>query len=288
MIIDPSYKQDSESVYKFIRQDGNGEFITNSSLNVGDPIVISGTEGHINLGMGFILRLDQRYIMVNLTSPLRQIPRRDHGFNKETNQVFVHTHNPTTYRIDKDEMASGIALMRRNIVGLLAPNEGDENTRHKRLIVDREKPSFMPLPPLELPATLNPAQQNAVQKVLSGKYGYTMVGCYADLVIIAKDYAIILGMPGTGKTTTTSHIIRTLVERGKTVLLTSYTHSALDNVLSKVHASGIDVLRLGNPEKVSALISCFIDYLLHTHVSQSGHAIPSWLYAQWKSYFDHR
>lgn len=70
-------------------------------------------------------------------------------------------------------------------------------------------------------------------------------------------------MPGTGKTTTTSHIIRTLVERGKTVLLTSYTHSALDNVLSKVHASGIDVLRLGNPEKVSALIPCFIDYVLH-------------------------
>lgn len=169
MIVDPSHNQDSESVYKFVRQDGTGEFITNSSLSVGDPIVISSTDGDINLGMGFILRLDQRYIMVNLTSPLRQIPRRDHGFNKETNQVFVHTHHPTTYRIDKDEMASGIALMRRNIVGLLAPDEDDTNTRHKRLIVDREKPSFMPLPPLKMPPSLNPAQQNAVQKVLSGE-----------------------------------------------------------------------------------------------------------------------
>ena len=58
-------------------------------------------------------------------------------------------------------------------------------------------------------------------------------------------------MPGTGKTTTTAHIIKTLVERGKSVLLTAYTHTALDNVLIKVRNSGIDVLRLGNPEKVS-------------------------------------
>ena len=70
-------------------------------------------------------------------------------------------------------------------------------------------------------------------------------------VCIAQDYAIILGMPGTGKTTTTAHIIKTLVERGKSVLLTAYTHTALDNVLVKVRDSGIDVLRLGNPEKVS-------------------------------------
>lgn len=57
-------------------------------------------------------------------------------------------------------------------------------------------------------------------------------------------------MPGTGKTTTIAQIIRILVEQGKSILLTSYTHTAVDNVLSKVKESGIDVLRIGNPEKV--------------------------------------
>jgi superfamily I DNA/RNA helicase len=57
-------------------------------------------------------------------------------------------------------------------------------------------------------------------------------------------------MPGTGKTTTIAHIIQILVKQGKSILLTSYTHTAVDNVLSKVRDSGIDVLRIGNIEKV--------------------------------------
>lgn len=57
-------------------------------------------------------------------------------------------------------------------------------------------------------------------------------------------------MPGTGKTTTIAHIIQILVKQGKSILLTSYTHTAVDNVLSKVRDSGIDVLRIGNVEKV--------------------------------------
>jgi signal recognition particle GTPase len=69
--------------------------------------------------------------------------------------------------------------------------------------------------------------------------------CYA-----AKDYALILGMPGTGKTTTISMLISTLVARGKSVLLTSYTHNAVDNVLLKLKQNDIDFVRLGNPDKV--------------------------------------
>jgi DNA replication ATP-dependent helicase Dna2 len=53
-------------------------------------------------------------------------------------------------------------------------------------------------------------------------------------------------MPGTGKTTTIAQIIRILVEQGKSILLTSYTHTAVDNVLSKVKESGTEkVVYLG-------------------------------------------
>ena len=62
---------------------------------------------------------------------------------------------------------------------------------------------------------------------------------------LAQDYALILGMPGTGKTATISFIIKCLVEREKTVLLTSYTHTAVDNLLLKLQEIGVDFVRLG-------------------------------------------
>ena len=45
-------------------------------------------------------------------------------------------------------------------------------------------------------------------------------------------------MPGTGKTATLSLIIRALVARGERVLVTSYTHSAVDNLLRKLKSAG--------------------------------------------------
>lgn len=64
---------------------------------------------------------------------------------------------------------------------------------------------------------LNSGQQKAVFKALA-----------------AHHYALILGMPGTGKTTTISCLVRVLVASGKSVLLTSYTHTAVDNILLKL------------------------------------------------------
>jgi hypothetical protein len=58
-------------------------------------------------------------------------------------------------------------------------------------------------------------------------------------VIAAEDFALIQGLPGTGKTETISFITRLLVMRGKRVLLTSYTHSAVDNLLCKLMESGL-------------------------------------------------
>ena len=74
------------------------------------------------------------------------------------------------------------------------------------------------------------------------------------MLIIAEDYALVLGMPGTGKTTTIAHIIRALVEDGKSVLLTSYTHTAVDNILLKIKNDGIKILRLGAIAKVFVII----------------------------------
>lgn len=45
-------------------------------------------------------------------------------------------------------------------------------------------------------------------------------------------------MPGTGKTTTIACLIELLIGRGHSVLLTSFTNSAVDNVLVKLLEKG--------------------------------------------------
>jgi DNA replication ATP-dependent helicase Dna2 len=57
-------------------------------------------------------------------------------------------------------------------------------------------------------------------------------------VLAAKDYVLLLGMPGTGKTTSIAAIVAALVARGSKVLLTSYTNTAVDNMLIKLNAGG--------------------------------------------------
>lgn len=70
------------------------------------------------------------------------------------------------------------------------------------------------------------------------------------LITSAKDYFMIHGMPGTGKTTTMAYLIKILFQNGLRVLLTSYTHTAVDNVLLKCMDLGLKFIRLGNQQKV--------------------------------------
>lgn len=73
-------------------------------------------------------------------------------------------------------------------------------------------------------------------------------------VLSTPDYALILGMPGTGKTSTIVQAIKGLVAQGKRVLLSSYTNSAVDTVLVKLILEGIAFLRLGRREAVHPLV----------------------------------
>lgn len=51
---------------------------------------------------------------------------------------------------------------------------------------------------------------------------------------MAHDYLLIKGYPGTGKTTTIAALIAILVNIDKKVLFTSFTNSAVDNLLLKI------------------------------------------------------
>lgn len=61
-------------------------------------------------------------------------------------------------------------------------------------------------------------------------------------------------MPGTGKTSTIVQAIKGLLGQGKSVLLTSYTNSAVDNVLLKLLQEAVHFLRLGRRESVHPML----------------------------------
>ncbi|KAJ4227128.1 DNA replication endonuclease-helicase Dna2 [Fusarium solani] len=240
--------------YTFVKQNHPAGFsFLESELTVGEPIVVSDEEGHFALAIGYVTAVKRRRISVAVDRRLHNARIRQPGFDENDNQTFAsimevahegatqdETHGkikepPIRYRLDQDEFSNGMATVRNNLVQMMADDVfGSRQIR--RLIVDLQAPRFKSVPTqytISDRDSLNVDQHRAIEKVMS-----------------AQDYALVLGMPGTGKTTTIAHIIRALTSQGKSVLLTSHTHTAVDNILLKLKGDKIPILRLGAPAKV--------------------------------------
>lgn len=209
-----------------------GRSLISGSLSPGDAIMLSVEPHFLALARGFILSLTSYEVIVGV----------DHSIDLPTIKKRLSLSNPqrrctedVIFRIDKDELFGGMSRMRNNLAQLFY---ADGDSRTLDLVVDLKTPLFSPVSSLPAEAELhtrhlNPSQRAAMTKVLS-----------------AEDYSLILGMPGTGKTTVIAALIRTLVEMGKTVLLSSFTHSAVDTILMKLDGVDFGVLRIGNMDKI--------------------------------------
>ncbi|GAW26358.1 putative DNA replication ATP-dependent helicase dna2 [Rosellinia necatrix] len=240
--------------YSFIKENASSTFsFLDSQLVVGEPVVVSDETGHFALAIGYVTSVRKQKISVAVDRRLHNARIRRPGFDANTNQVFASIMEvvpegaapaqsrgkareaPVRYRLDKDEFSNGMATVRNNLVQVMADGVfGSKDIR--RLVVDLAPPRFKVTTTqysVTEQGSLNVDQRQAIQKVMS-----------------AQDYALVLGMPGTGKTTTIAHIIQALVGQGKSVLLTSYTHSAVDNILLKLKTDQYPILRLGAPAKV--------------------------------------
>ncbi|KAF9804281.1 hypothetical protein IEO21_09435 [Rhodonia placenta] len=247
MVLDVSYRPGSDASQSTLKADGKIHRFTyrfvknihttaasllNGHMSCGDAITVSVEPNLLAMARGFIVDLTPEGVVVGV----------DHEINLDAIRVLTNgrrsIHDPSVvFRIDKDELFGGMGRIRDNLAQLFYVN-GD--TRRLQLVVDLMPPRFedceMTTPSAKLTSMsqLNSNQRHAVTKVLS-----------------AQDYALILGMPGTGKTTVIAAIIQKLVDIGKTVLLASYTHSAVDTILLKLKdVADFGILRLGNLDKI--------------------------------------
>ncbi|XP_008830883.1 DNA replication ATP-dependent helicase/nuclease DNA2 [Nannospalax galili] len=222
---------DGQYLYNFQRKNGA---IPVTNLMAGDRIILSGEERTLfALSKGYVKKITMTTVTCLLDRNLSTLP--------ET----------TLFRLDREEKGCDVDTPLGNLSKLM------ENTytskRLRELIIDFQEPQFISYLSSVLPHDakdtvasilkgLNKPQRQAMKKVL-----------------LSKDYTLIVGMPGTGKTTTICTLVRILYACGFSVLLTSYTHSAVDNILLKLAKFKIGFLRLGQSQKVHPDIQRFTE-----------------------------
>ncbi|KQK84105.1 hypothetical protein AAES_51951 [Amazona aestiva] len=223
----------SEGKYLHFFQRGNGA-IPGTNLLVGDRVVVSGEEnGLLGLATGYVKEVSVTKVSCLLDRNLSKLPKN------------------IMFRLDHEEGNFGIGVTFENLSKLM--NDSPVSERLRNLIIDFHKPRFIQ----HLSSVLPPEAKETVANILKGLNKPQKQAM--KKVLLSKDYTLIVGMPGTGKTTTICALVRILSACGFSVLLTSFTHTAVDNILLKLAKFKVGFLRLGRAQKVHPDIRKFTE-----------------------------
>lgn len=151
-----------------------------------------------------------------------------------------------------EEMQSAL----KQATAIDARGANDSITRLVQILAGEKKPTFQ-VPTFQVPfPILNYSQQSAVHKILN-----------------ANELSIVHGPPGTGKTTTLVQAIKALAKRdNQKILVVAPSNTAVDLLSEKLHDEGLNVLRVGNPNRVTErLMSLTLDSKMaeHTQMKES-------------------
>jgi ATP-dependent RNA/DNA helicase IGHMBP2 len=130
--------------------------------------------------------------------------------------------------------------------------EKKEEGRLVKILTGEKQPGFHEEKQAFVHPVLNEMQQQAVNKIVS-----------------ANELAIVHGPPGTGKTTTLVQAIKAMHQQDrKQILVTAPSNAAVDLLSERLSNEGLNVLRVGNPARVSEqLMSLTLDSRMSAHAS---------------------
>ncbi len=128
--------------------------------------------------------------------------------------------------------------------------ERGKDDRLIRILTGERTPEFNSAIKAPGIARLNEVQQQAVDKIIE-----------------ANDLAIVHGPPGTGKTTTIVQAIKAMISHDRQkILVVAPSNTAVDLLSEKLSDEGLNVLRVGNPTRVSErLMSLTLDARMAEH-----------------------
>ncbi|CAL4122921.1 unnamed protein product, partial [Meganyctiphanes norvegica] len=219
-------------LHRLSRKNSNSNLtpLNHIGLQPGDNIVVS-SETEIVLSMGVIVSCNADTVEIIIDRNIQLYP----GWQSKC----IH--------IDRCEYQNTMSINFTNLAKLL--NDSPEASILRSLLIDKEIPKFskglnesVVKKGGHILKILNKTQRRAVLRVL-----------------MSENYLLLKGYPGTGKTSTIIALVRLLTSLGMSVLLTSYTHSAVDNILLKLKNHKVDFLRLGRTSRIHKEILPFSD-----------------------------
>ncbi len=196
-------------------------------LNVGSPVIMTGENG---AWRGVVARRSSLAIDVAFS----QSPEVDGTVRLDLAQD----------EISRRRMAQAI--------GRVAAAKGNRLAQLRDILLGLESPQFTrdgAHSAIKGISSLNRVQQEAVALALS-----------------ADDVALIHGPPGTGKTSTLVELIIAAVARGERVLACAPSNLAVDNLVERLAATTLNIVRVGDPIRVlPAVQDRTLDALVEQH-----------------------
>ncbi|EWS73491.1 DNA replication factor DNA2 (macronuclear) [Tetrahymena thermophila SB210] len=136
------------------------------------------------------------------------------------------------------------SVQRQNVLNLILNRLINQNKRYKKLLFQTEKFKQKNKELIKVIIGNTPPKfqnnQFSEDRILSILDNYPNLLINEDQqdsvrkVLKSESLTCIQGMPGTGKTYLIVHLIKILTNQNKTLLITSYTNSALDNIIVKL------------------------------------------------------